>query len=140
MSRVCLDSCIVIYALQTDAPLHTAVRTALRQALGLAETCCVSELTRLECRIWPIRERNPALLDQFDRFFAMPVLCWLPIERPVFELATELRTAHRLKTPDALHLAAALLQGCAEFWTNDQRLAPAAAGRLRLVMPDRLPD
>ena len=39
------------------------------------------------------------------------------------------RVQHGLKTPDALHLAAALHHGCTEFWTNDDRLR-AAAGAL----------
>ncbi|WP_374114499.1 type II toxin-antitoxin system prevent-host-death family antitoxin [Microbacterium paraoxydans] len=33
-----------------------------------------------------------------------------------------------LKTPDALHLAAAQLSGCTEPWTNDERLAAASPG------------
>jgi len=48
----------------------------------------------------------------------------------VFESATQLRVAYRLKTPDALHLATAQRYDCAEFWTNDNRLlgiAPSMA-------------
>jgi predicted nucleic acid-binding protein len=48
-------------------------------------------------------------------------------------LATDLRAQYRLKTPDALHLAAAITAGCDEFWTNEHRLEQAAAGRLTLV-------
>ena len=33
------------------------------------------------------------------------------------------RVQHGLKTPDSLHLAAALRHGCTEFWTNDDPLA-----------------
>ncbi len=55
---------------------------------------------------------------------------------PVFDLATELRAQHGLKTPDALHLAAALRAGCDEFWTNDEHLAKAAAGRIGIVVFD----
>lgn len=50
--------------------------------------------------------------------------------RPAFDLATELRAHAALKTPDALHLAAALVAGCTAFWTRDQRLAAAASGRI----------
>jgi predicted nucleic acid-binding protein len=54
-----------------------------------------------------------------------------PLDRPVFDRATDLRVAYRLKIPDALYLAAALCAGCAEFWTNDRRLLGAAQGRIR---------
>jgi predicted nucleic acid-binding protein len=44
----------------------------------------------------------------------------------VFERALQLRVAHGLKTPDALHLATAMVHGCQEFWTNDDRLSKVA--------------
>ena len=53
-------------------------------------------------------------------------------DRPVFDKATRLRAAHRLKSPDALHLAAAIESHCTQFWTNDRRLAAAAAGHLEV--------
>ena len=55
---------------------------------------------------------------------------WLSLDDAVFESATQLRVAYRLKTPDALHLATAQRYGCVEFWTNDNRLlgiAPSMA-------------
>jgi predicted nucleic acid-binding protein len=51
-----------------------------------------------------------------------------PFDQSVFDRATDLRVTHRPKTPDALHLAAALSAGCAEFLTNDRQLLLAAAG------------
>jgi len=44
----------------------------------------------------------------------------------VFGRALILRAEQGLKTPDALHLATALQNGCTEFWTNDNRLRSAA--------------
>ncbi|WP_279308295.1 MULTISPECIES: type II toxin-antitoxin system VapC family toxin [Cyanophyceae] len=43
--------------------------------------------------------------------------------------AAELRSRHGLKTPDALHLAVAHHYDCTELWTNDDRLAIAAASK-----------
>ncbi|MBS3952720.1 MAG: PIN domain-containing protein [Methylomicrobium sp.] len=40
--------------------------------------------------------------------------------------ALNLRVKHKIKTPDALHLATAIENGCTEFWTNDNRLKEAA--------------
>ncbi len=50
----------------------------------------------------------------------------------VIDLASRLRIDHRIKTPDALHLAAALVAGCAQFWTNDAHLAKAADNSLEV--------
>ena len=44
----------------------------------------------------------------------------LPISLSVLEGAARLRAAHNLKTPDAIHAATALAEGCSLFVTNDQ--------------------
>ncbi|WP_295455473.1 PIN domain-containing protein [uncultured Thiodictyon sp.] len=61
------------------------------------------------------------------------------LSRPVFDLATDLRARYRLKTADAMHLAAAIIYGCDEFWTNDRRLDQAAAGHIQTVSIEQLP-
>lgn len=65
-------------------------------------------------------------MERFEQFFARPEVRTLSISEAVFEHATELRAKHRLSTPDALHLAAAIDADCEEFWTNDRRLERAA--------------
>ncbi len=86
----------------------------------------VSDLVRLECRVVPLRNGDAELLRRFDEAFAAAEFARLT--RSVFDRAAELRARHRIKTPDALHLAAALEHGCDEFWTNDDRLTPAHTG------------
>jgi predicted nucleic acid-binding protein len=135
MARVYLDSCIVIYLIQGHESLRREILSALRPAQEPL-TACVSDLTRLECRVGPMREDDGDLLRQFDDFFASRDLENLPIDVSVFDLATSLRASHGTKTPDALHLATAVIGGCAEFWTNDGRLRAAAEGRIGLrVLP-----
>jgi predicted nucleic acid-binding protein len=132
MARAYLDSCVVIYLIQGPEDLSQRVRGALQPAEAAVPATCVSELTRLECRVWPIREADEPLLGKFDEFFASQDVERIALETEVFDLATELRAHHGTKTPDALHLAAAILGGCQEFWTNDHRLSAAAAGKVEL--------
>lgn len=127
MPRVYLDSCIVIYLIQGPESLSRTVRDGL-----ISAKLCLSDLTRLECRVWPIREGDDELLAQFDGFFWSQDVECLAIRTDTFDLATELRARHGTKTPDALHLATAILGGCDEFWTNDNRLKAVAAGRIAL--------
>ena len=83
----------------------------------------VTDLTRLERRVFPLRQGDTDLLGLDDRFFRRWDVTRIPLAGRVFDLATELQAAYPLKTPDALHLAGAISAGCDEFLTNDQRLA-----------------
>jgi predicted nucleic acid-binding protein len=47
-------------------------------------------------------------------------LWWVNV--PIAERAARLRVAYRLRTPDALHIATAIIAGCDAFLTNDKGL------------------
>ncbi|MGZ8218747.1 type II toxin-antitoxin system VapC family toxin [Methylomagnum sp.] len=138
MRTIYLDSCIVIYLIEGDEPWRGWVRAAFSPPRLKGRITAYSDLTRLEARLGPKRNPNPVVLEKFDAFFATPGFRRVPIDTGVYDFATDLRADHKIKTPDALHLAAALRAGCDEFWTNDLRLESAAAGRIRLVTPDGL--
>lgn len=123
MSRVYLDSYIIIYLHEATPDLQVAIRDRLLPTSGSKPVLNISDLTRLECRVHPLRRGDVSLLADYDRFFSLPEVLRLPLSTEVFDLATELRARHGLRTPDALHLAAALVGGCEGFWTNDTRLA-----------------
>jgi uncharacterized protein len=82
----------------------------------------VSDLSRLECRVKPIRDRDGVLLEEFDRFFNDSVSEVIALSREVIDRATEIRSRYGFKTPDAIHLAAATVSNCELFLTNDSRL------------------
>ncbi|MCP5196092.1 MAG: PIN domain nuclease [Gammaproteobacteria bacterium] len=44
-----------------------------------------------------------------------------------------MRLHTRVKTPDALHIAAAMVAGCDEFWTADKQLNAIVGHRLKVV-------
>jgi predicted nucleic acid-binding protein len=79
-----------------------------------------------------MKRGDESTLRQFDDFFAAQGVEKIPLGMAEFDLATRIRSSHGTKTPDALHLATALLGGCKEFWTNDSRLKAAARGRLEI--------
>jgi predicted nucleic acid-binding protein len=129
--RIYPDSCVLIYRIQHVEPWASAIARALEPLENLH--FFVTDLTLLECRVFPLRQGDTDLLGLYDRFFKRSNVTRIPLAGRVFDLATELRAAHPLKTPDALHLAAAISAGCDEFLTNNQRLAKAAANRIRIV-------
>lgn len=117
--RIYLDAAPVIYTVQQVAPFAAAVDTRL-SATGVVRVA--SDLTRLECRVKPLREGNMALLQDFDDYFAAAVSEIVALSRAVLDRATEIRARHGFKTPDAIHLAAAVTSACDAFLTNDRRL------------------
>jgi predicted nucleic acid-binding protein len=136
--RIYLDSCLIIYRTEGDAALRNKIN---RRLLNLPQdplTVVYTDLVRLECRVKPIAAGNGPLLAQYDDFFATPGFSKLNLDGAVFDLATELRAEYRLKTPDALHLAAAIRADCSEFWSNDQRLGQAAHRRVTLISINQL--
>jgi predicted nucleic acid-binding protein len=134
MRHVYWDSCIAIYRVERVEPWAWRLEQAIA-ALGDDWSLHVSELTRLECRVGPLIARHAELTARYDEFFSRQELVYAALDRRTFDLAAQLRAVHRLKTPDALHLAAAIASGCDEIWTNDHRLDAAAASTLKVVIP-----
>lgn len=119
-----LDSCVVIHAVEDDGPTGQAMRQRLA---GLGdEQAAISSLVKLECLVGPLRSGDLALADHYRRAFEQFAL--VDVGDAQYIRAAELRARHGIKTPDALHLAAAQGAGCRELWTADSRLAAVSHG------------
>jgi predicted nucleic acid-binding protein len=71
-----------------------------------------SMLTLMEVLVVPKREGQVHLCRRYRELFAsFPQLTVLPIDQPVAETASDLRATYTLRTPDALHLATAIVAG-----------------------------
>jgi len=115
--RYYLDSAPIIYLVEQAQQYATAVRGKL-SAHGL--TLITSELTRLECRVKPLRNSDAALLQDFNDYFANSLAEIIPLTRDVIDRVTEIRAQFNFKTPDSIHLAAAAVSNSDVFLTNDQ--------------------
>lgn len=122
MKRIYLDACILIYLIEKHRDYYPKIKAMLD---SLPEyQLAVSPLLRMEVLVKPSRDQDTLLKQQYEDFLEQQI--WLPIPEIVYEQALQLRVIHRLKTPDALHLAIARHHGCTDFWTNDDRLKTAA--------------
>ena len=118
------DANILIRLLEGDTAARTPIEARLLPLRGTTKFLLTSRLSRLECRVKPLRSGDSKLLALWDDFFATPELAPLVELTPaVLERATELRAALNVKTPDALHLASAILGGATAFLTGDRGLA-----------------
>ena len=117
-----LDACILIYRFEGEATAVASVDKTLSrlQRADREARIAVSEISRLECRVRPLREGRRNLVATYDRFFASSGLTVVPLSRAVVDLATAIRARSGLRTPDALQAACCLsLEQPASFVTND---------------------
>lgn len=116
-----LDSCLVIYAIEPNGEATEAVLTAIAEA---DEPFATSPLVLMECLVVPLRNARASLVAAYEGFVGS--IETIPLTSAVCRHAAELRATTALKTPDAIHLAAASVGGCSAIWTNDRRLSLAA--------------
>ena len=124
MGLIYVDTCLVIYAFEAH-PVWGAKALAAMAAVQTGRLA-ISSLVKLECLVAPMRTGNLPLQTHYEQGLAQFTL--LPLTDEVFVRAAELRARFNLKTPDALHLAAAQCHGCEALWTNDNRLDQASRG------------
>ncbi|MEJ1923437.1 type II toxin-antitoxin system VapC family toxin [Microbacterium sp. KHB019] len=123
MGVIYLDACILIYALEDSGARGDAVRAAMA---GAREPLATSPLVLPECLVSPLRTGDHVMRDRYLAMYHH--LETVELDDEAYLRAAELRVDHGLKTPDAIHLAAAQLAGASQLWTNDRRLAAASHG------------
>lgn len=83
-------------------------------------TVVTSELTLLEVLVKPLKVGDATTATLFRTVLKHTSdVQMLPITQSVLEAAANLRATLGLKTPDAIHVATALLNGSMLFITND---------------------
>jgi predicted nucleic acid-binding protein len=117
------DSVILIYFFEGVPAVKARAATRLSALSAAGDEIAASDLSRLECRLKPIRQGDAVTLAVYDGLFARSDVRIVPITTAVFDRATHIRAAHNFKLADALHLAAAVESGCDRFLTNDTRLS-----------------
>jgi len=131
MNRIYLDACIIIYIVEKHLIYSSRIEILMNTSPS-AEFCC-SPLARLECLVMPLRTKDLQLQKLYEAFFNAQKILVIPSE--VFDEAAKLRADFTgLKTPDALHLAAAVYHNCGEFWTNDNRLDKVAPNLVKNIL------
>ncbi len=120
--RLYLDANPIIYSIEGVPEFRLAALAWIERAEAAQHAVITSRLSRLECRVKPLREGNTDLLQRFDGFFSREELEIVEVSAEVIENATELRAKHNFRAPDAIHLASAILAKADVFLTGDQNL------------------
>ncbi|MGD2114640.1 MAG: PIN domain-containing protein [Acidobacteriota bacterium] len=116
---------VLIYHFEENQAFGPAAAELLQAAEDSHCRLVVSIIGRLEVLVLPKREGRHDLCRRYREVFeSFPNLAVHPVDVPVAERASDLRAAHTLRTPDAIHLATALHHGADAFVTEDVRHVP----------------
>jgi predicted nucleic acid-binding protein len=117
---VYVDANTLIYRIETIQPYLTAAAPRWNALRAGTQEVITSELSLLETLVKPLQLGNTALQILFETIlYNTKGFSCLPITRQILETAAQIRSASSLKTPDAIHAATALIEGCTLFVTND---------------------
>jgi predicted nucleic acid-binding protein len=133
--RLYLDANVIVYLIEGPSGLRNAVLAWIDQAEAAPEGLLLtSYLSTLECRVKPLRDAEESRLALFDGFFERDTLLVADVTRAVLDQAAALRARFGFKTPDAIHLATAVIHGASAFLTADR--AFERFQELRVVVVD----
>jgi len=134
-----LDTVVFIYYIEEHPkylplvePVFTAIDTGDLEGV-------TSGLTLLETVVVPYRVGNLPLAERYEALLTQSRgIRMLDLDRPLLRAAAQLRAGLRVRTPDALQIAAALAGHCSAYLTNDRTLPPVS-GLKSLQLRDYLP-
>lgn len=132
-----LDTAPLIYFIEEN-PNYLDVTDAFFKAMFDSEFSVItSVLTITEVLVYPLRQGNTALAQQYrEILFNSQGLTTIEVFPDIAENAAQLRANYNLRTPDAIQMATAIRGGASFFLTNDARLPSLPA--LTVLVLDQL--
>ncbi len=121
--RLCFDTDILIYFVEQSPKYVEHLRPIFAMVDARATEGLASCIALLEVLVKPRQLGRHDLESAYANLLTRSAgfrLC--PVDRHVAAQGAELRARYGYKTPDAIHLATATLQGADWFITNDCRL------------------
>jgi predicted nucleic acid-binding protein len=125
---VALDTQVFIYFIEEERRFLPLVKP-LFEAIDRGDLVGVtSGLTLMEVLVVPYRSGNSVLADRYESLLTNSRgLRFIEVDRRLLKAAAQVRARFKIRPPDAIQVAAALLSNCNSFLTNDRRI-PAVPG------------
>ena len=132
--RLFVDTAPLVYYLDDDERYADKVQDILSLTLETGGRLLTSVITATEYLTHPYRDGNTEKASTFFEFVADARIPLVPIDIEIAEKAARICAEHPgFKTVDSLQLAAACVQGCDAFLTNDKQLVRFSPLRCLLV-------
>lgn len=118
---VAVDSAIFIYFIEEHPAYLHLIRPLFASAAEGMKELVTSAITLLEVLVVPYRAGDTALAERYEALLSHSQgLRLVPLDHVQMHAAARIRAALRLRTPDALQVAAAVTSRCSAFLTNDR--------------------
>lgn len=118
--HVYLDSNAIIYTVEKN-PTYSSLLQPLWASVKVGRIkVATSSLSLMEVSVGPMKTGNAAILRTYESLLHSSQVRLDPLDESVLRKAAELRsTIARLRTPDAIHAASALVNSVDHFISND---------------------
>lgn len=119
IATLALDSAPLIYYIEEE-PRYLSLLTPIVDAIDEGRiTCYASTIVLLEVLVKPLREHDEALTREYQETLLHSRLRLVTVTATIAQEAARLRARYRLKTPDAIHIATALVHRVDALLTNE---------------------
>lgn len=126
-----IETAPFIYYVEQNSTYLDRMRAIFQMVDSGTPQVITSVITLTEVLIMPIRTGHTQYEQEYrDMLLNTANITALSVSAPIAEQAAHLRARYNLRTPDALHIATALVSGCDAFLTNDLRLKRVAEVRV----------
>lgn len=135
-----LDTALFIYHLE-DHPRYSVITAHLFSEMEKGGFKGVSSyLTLMEILVKPKADGKPEVVQDYEFLLTtFPNLTFVPLGLEVARRAADLRAAYRLRAPDAIQVATALVHNATTFLTNDKKLKMVNELEIK-ILDDWLPE
>jgi predicted nucleic acid-binding protein len=123
VARLAFDTVSIIYFIEKHPTYIVRMRDILSRVDAGKIQGMVSTIALAEVLVHPAKKGDQALARQYERLLTKSKnMHLISVDTDVARNTAELRAEYSLKTPDALHVAAAIHGGADAFLTNDRGL------------------
>lgn len=122
MSRIYWDAMLLIYLLDDHPHFATRVRDLMERSFERRDELLTSFVGLGEVMAGAHKSPNPSTSELVRRTVDEMGFTFLPFDAAAVSAFSDLRSIHRVKTADAIHLACAAAAGVDLFLTGDIKL------------------
>jgi predicted nucleic acid-binding protein len=122
-ARLCFDTNALIYLLYRVSPYYEWLAPLFEGIKSGEKGADVSVVTEAEMLVRPLRGGDVTELDRIDAFFSYRSVHLWDVNRDIARASASVRAKTRLKLPDALIVATAIVSGSAALVGNDEMCA-----------------